>query len=152
MAHAAMALFVEELPPMQGEGLLEMLTGAYLDGTPVEGVPRQARRIRSVADQIQRILETRKGMLVHMPDFGMSDIGDLFRRLPGSASEIRSEMETLIRRFEPRMEHVRVEFEEFDPAFARVKFRISGSLIGIGRVQFQSSFFPNGRGEVRPTG
>jgi type VI secretion system protein len=148
-----MALSVEEIPPMQGEGLLEMLTGD-VPGRDAGGRPclGQARRIRSVADQIQRILETRKGMLVHMPEFGMSDIGDLFRRLPGSASEIRSEMETLIRRFEPRMEHVRVEFEEFDPAFARVKFRISGSLIGIGRVQFESSFFPNGRGEVRATG
>ena len=134
---------------MASEGLFEMLSGAFLDGTPVEAVPEEARRQRSVADHIQRILETRKGTLVHLPDFGMSDIGDLFRRLPASASEIRSEMETLVRRHEPRMENARVEFEEFDAARARVRFRISGTLVGQGRVQFESSFFPDGRGEVR---
>lgn len=137
---------------MQGEGLLEKLTGSFMDGTPVRAVPSTVRRQRSIAEHIQRLLETRKGMLVHMPDFGMPDIGDLFRRLPGSATEIQSEMETLIRTYEPRMENVRVQFVEFEPAHARVRFRISGSLKGAGRVQFESSFFPNGRGLVRATG
>lgn len=134
---------------MPFEGLLEKITGTYQDGTPVRAVPSAARRQTSVVEHIQRLLESRKGMLVHMPDFGMPDIGDLFRRLPGSAAEIQTEMETLIRKYEPRMENVRVHFEEFDAAKARVRFRITGSLKGSGRVQFESSFFPNGRGEVR---
>ena len=137
---------------MQFEGLLEKIIGTYQDGTPVRVVPSTARRQMSVVEHIQRLLETRKGMLIHMPDFGMPDIGDLFRRLPGSAGEIQSEMETLIRKYEPRMENVKVFFHEFDAAQARVRFRITGSLKGAGRVQFESSFFPNGRGEVRQTG
>ena len=134
---------------MPFEGLLEKITGTFQDGTPVRAVPSGARRQTSVVEHIQRLLESRKGMLVHMPDFGMPDIGDLFRRLPGSATEIQTEMEALIRKYEPRMENVRVHFEEFDAAKARVRFRITGSLKGTGRVQFESSFFPNGRGEVR---
>lgn len=137
---------------MQGEGLLEKLTATYLDGTPTRAVPSTVRRQRSIAEHIQRLLETRKGMLVHMPDFGMPDIGDLFRRLPGSANEIQSEMEGLIRKYEPRMEQIRVQFVEFEPAHARIRFRISGTMKGSGRVQFESSFFPNGRGLVRQTG
>lgn len=136
---------------MQFEGLLEKITGTYLDGTPVRAVPSAQRRQLSVVEHIQRLLESRKGMLIHMPDFGMPDIGDLFRRLPGSATEIQTEMEALIRKYEPRMENARVHFQEFDAAQARVRFRITGSLTGSGRVQFESSFFPNGRGEVRQT-
>ena len=134
---------------MQSEGLLEKITGTFQNGTPVRAVPSAVRRQQSVVEHIQRLLETRKGMLVHMPDFGMPDIGDLFRRLPGSAVEIQTEMESLIRKYEPRMEHVKVHFQEFDPAKARVRFRITGSLKGAGSVLFESSFFPNGRGEVR---
>lgn len=137
---------------MQSEGLLEKITGVFQDGTPVRSVPVAARRQQSVVEHIQRLLETRKGMLVHMPDFGMPDIGDLFRRLPGSAPEIQTEMESLIRKYEPRMENVKVHYLEFEPAQARIRFRITGSLKGAGRVQLESSFFPNGRGEVRHTG
>ncbi|MEK7393656.1 MAG: hypothetical protein RL173_1479 [Fibrobacterota bacterium] len=135
---------------MQFEGLFEKITGTYQDGTPVRAVPSGNRRQLSVVEHIQRLLETRKGMLIHMPDFGMPDIGDLFRRLPASASEIQTEMEALIRKYEPRMENAKVIFQEFDAAQARVRFRITGSLKGAGRVQMESSFYPNGRGEVRP--
>lgn len=137
---------------MQSEGLFEKITGTFQDGTPVRVVPSASRRQLSVVEHIQRLLEARKGMLIHMPDFGMPDIGDLFRRLPGSATEIQTEMEALIRKYEPRMENARVQFQEFDAALARVRFKITGSLKGSGRVQFESSFYPNGRGEVRQTG
>ncbi len=136
---------------MQFEGLLEKITGTFLDGTPIGEIPQGARRQRSVVEHIQRLLETRKGSLVHLPDLGLPDIGDLFRRLPGSANEIQAEMESLIGNYEPRMENVKVQFQEFDAARARVRFRVTGSLRGIGRIQLESSFFPNGRGEVRQT-
>lgn len=103
----------------------------------------------SVADHIRRLLETRRGMLSHMPEFGMPDMGELFRRLPGSASEIQEGMETLIGNYEPRMKNVRVEFQEFDAARARIRFRITGVLTGVGRIRLESSLFPSGRGEVR---
>lgn len=134
------------------EGLFEKLVGTYADGTPVRSVPAASRRLRSVVDHVQRLMETRKGSLVHLPELGMPDIGDLYRRLPGSAQEIQSELELLLRRHEPRLENVRVQFQEFDAAHARIRFRISGVLKGLGRLQLESSFFPSGRGEVRHTG
>ncbi len=134
------------------EGLFEKLMGGYADGTPLRAVPASSRRLRSVVDHIQRLLETRKGSLVHRPDLGMPDIGDLYRRLPGSAQEIQTELEQLLRRHEPRLDNVRVQFQEFDPAHARIRFRISGMLKGMGRLQLESAFFPSGRGEVRHTG
>ena len=102
-----------------------------------------------MADHIRRLLEMRRGMLSHMPEFGMPDMGELFRRLPGSEFEIQEGMEALIRDYEPRMKNVRVEFQELDAARARIRFRISGVLVGAGRIRFESSLFPNGRGEVR---
>lgn len=101
-----------------------------------------------MVDHIQHLMETRKGSLAHIPDMGMPDIGDLYRRLPGSTAEIQSELETLIRKFEPRLTSVRVQFHEFDAAAARVRFRITGTLQGEGRLQLESSFFPDGRGSV----
>lgn len=133
------------------EGLFEKLTGTYADGTPIRSVPLAARRIRSVVDHVQRLMETRKGSLIHLPDLGMPDIADLYRRLPGSTQEIQTELEGLLRKYEPRLDNIRVQFIEFVPAAARIRFRISGTLKGAGWLQLESSFFPTGRGEVRPS-
>jgi type VI secretion system protein len=116
----------------------------------VDAVPAAQRRSLSVADHIHRLLEARGKMVFHLPDYGMPDIGELFRRLPASASEIQESMESLVRRHEPRLENVRVEFQEFDPERSRVRLRISGTMEGAGRIRFESSLFPDGRGEVRP--
>lgn len=135
---------------MIAEGLLEKLAGAFADGTPLRQVPADSRRRRSVVDHLHRLLETRKGMLVHMPDFGMPDVADLYRRLPASAGEFQAEVETMIRNHEPRLEEVRVQLAEFDAMRARIRFRISGNLAGGGSIEFETAFYPTGRALVRP--
>lgn len=134
---------------MHAEGLYEKLAGAFADGTPLRQVPSESRRQRSVVDHLQRLLETRKGMLVHMPAFGMPDVADLYRRLPASAGEFQAEVEAMIRSFEPRLEDVRVQLAEFDAMRARLSFRISGTLIGGETIEFETAFFPTGRAVVR---
>ena len=126
-----------------------MLTGVFLDGAPVGGGSPEGRVRRSVAGHLRALLGSRRLAMIHLPEHGMPDFGDVFRRLPGSAQEVRSAVEELIRRCEPRLEGVRVEFDGFDPVLSRMRFRISGSLVGGGRVRFESEFSSSGRGDVR---
>lgn len=134
------------------ESLFEKLSGHYADGTPVSAVPTQQREIKSIQDHLERLLNTRKGMLIHMPEYGLSDVSGLFRRLPASAEELMVEIQEVITRFEPRLSSIRVSIGEFEPGSSRISFRISAVTTRNGRITIDSSFFPTGRGQVRISG
>ena len=133
---------------MLAEGFFEKLTGYYRDGTELSEVPTSRRRSKSILDHLRFLLNTRKGMLIHIPEYGMPDIGEMYRRLPEAAAEMRESVELAIRRFEPRLEHVRVNIVDFDPGIGHVGFRVSAVIAGGARLVMETRFFPDGRGAV----
>jgi type VI secretion system protein len=133
---------------MLAEGFFEKLTGYYRDGVELSEVPLVRRRSKSILDHLRFLLNTRKGMLIHIPEYGMPDIGEMYRRLPEAAAEMRESVEFAIRRFEPRLEHVRVSIVDFDPGIGHVGFRVSAVIAGGARLVMETRFFPDGRGAI----
>ncbi len=132
-----------------GEGFLEKLTGCFADGTPVEELSPPSRLRRSIVDHLQRLLNTRQGMLIHNPSYGMPDVADLFRKLPGSTGELQANLERALRGFEPRLEFVRVSNLDFEPGSGKIRFRISAAVIGGDRLAMEAAFFHDGCGVVK---
>ncbi len=130
------------------EGFFEKLTGYYRDGTDLSEVPILQRRSKSILDHLRFLLNTRKGMLIHLPEYGMPDVGEMYRRLPEAAVEMRESVEYAIRSFEPRLEHVRVNIVDFDPKIGHVGFRVSAVIVGGARLVMETRFFPDGRGAI----
>lgn len=128
-------------------GLFEVLTGRLLDGTPLRGNGRDAA-VAAVAGSVRALLRTRRGALGHLPDLGLPDLGELFRRMPGSASVLREELESALGRWEPRLARPRVEFLGFDPARALARFSVTAVLAGHGRIRLESSISSDGSGDV----
>ncbi|MGH0034593.1 MAG: type VI secretion system baseplate subunit TssE [Myxococcota bacterium] len=110
-------------------GLLERLR---------RGEPAGARSVQqsseelytSIHDHLIRLLNTRQDDSAAFPDYGLPSLCDVDKG--GRAIELRQSIERTIRRYEPRLTSVRVEYVEKDPLDPlRIRFRISGKPAGV---------------------
>jgi type VI secretion system protein len=68
-----------------GPGLFEAVTGHFANGDPI-GIHKQNQQtFLSVRDNIQRILNSRRNSLAHLPDYGLNDLSKIYRHMPASA-------------------------------------------------------------------
>ena len=136
------------IPRGLGEGLFERLSGHFADGTPVDAVPRELRRAKSICDHLFRMYNTRRDTLPHLPDYGLPDINDIYRRLPQSLTELEAIILEVTLRYEPRLERVRIRPLPSPPHEFALKFEISAVIKGGERIFFQTSFSSQGRSTV----
>jgi type VI secretion system protein len=85
---------------MNGKGhlpasLFEKLADQYADGTPINVVPPEYRRAKSIADHLWRMFNTRQGSLSHLPDYGLPDITEIYRKLPTSLKDLEQTNHTM---------------------------------------------------------
>lgn len=59
--------------------LYEKLIGSFSGGLSIENMPESLLLIRSVLDNIQRILNSRSGALKHLPDYGIPDLSMVYK-------------------------------------------------------------------------
>ncbi len=127
------------------EGFWERLTGCGRIGRESSGGTPAERCARSVAGQLERLAEVRRGSLAHLPEYGFPDLAGLFRRLPDSSGELRQEMETAIRRHEPRLGHARVSLLHFEPGCGRLNLRVQGVMPSGERLRLLARISSEGR-------
>jgi type VI secretion system protein len=133
------------------QGLFESLTGHFLDGTPVESVPQNHRRILSIMDHLNRMFNTREGGTAHRGEYGLPDVSDIYRRMPDAVEELRAAVKRAVERFEPRLENVRVVRRESPNDADRLAFIVTGQLRGNGgTVRFQTVFSSIGSSSIAP--
>lgn len=114
------------MPRRQEEqGFFERMLG------PLPGAP-QGQAIRWVGDPVRDhlalLLNTRRGAVPHLPDYGLPDVSEFYTDYPGSLAELRRLVEQLIRTYETRLSNVRVRLIESDSSEFRASFLISGDL------------------------
>lgn len=132
------------------ESLFEKLADQYADGTSVSAVPREYRRAKSIADHLWRMFNTRQGAIPHMPDYGLPDISEIYRKLPGSLKELETIILNLTTKYEPRLERVRVRPIPTEPHEFRLAFELTAAVKGGDRIAFQTSFTAQGETKVQP--
>lgn len=131
-------------------GLFEVLRGRFSDGTPLDAVHEQELRTRSVIDNLNRLLNSRQGTIAHMPDYGLPNLGEIYRDAPETIELFRAAIRETVEKYEPRMRRVRVTHEPSDPHAGRLVFLLTGELVGGERVQFETTFAEQVR--VNPAG
>ena len=130
------------------ESLFEKISGQYADGTPVTAVPAEKRYIKSICDHLCRLLNTRQGTLSHIPDYGMPDIAEIYRGLPGSLVDLQNTVTRVVEKYEPRLEKVKVRNVSFDPLNSRIDFELSAVIKNSGRVVITTTFASTGEASV----
>jgi len=132
------------------QGLFESLTGAFMDGSPVESISAQNRRILSIMDHLNRMFNTRQGSIPHLIGYGLPDITDIYRKMPDGIDELKSAIKHCVEKYEPRLRRVSVVRLETDAKDFKLVFILSGEMVKGGMVRFQTTFTSSGRSSIAP--
>lgn len=132
------------------ESLFEKLADQFADGTAIAAVPQEYRRAKSIADHLWRMFNTRQGALPHLPDYGLPDISEIYRKLPASIKDLETTILSLVAKYEPRLERVRLRPLPTTPQEFRLSFELSASVRGGDRISFQTSFTTTGETHIQP--
>lgn len=134
-----------------GPGLIDVLLGRYADGVPVGEGPAAEHRVRSVVSHLGYLFNTRRGSRAHLPDYGLPDVGEVYRDMPNSVEPLRLAIKEAVERYEPRLKRVRVECRETDPHSMRLVFVISGETAAGERLRLETTFSSSDPADVQPT-
>lgn len=132
-------------------GLFAVLHGRFIDGRPVQEVSRDEHRALSIVGNLNYLFNTRRGSLAHLPDYGLPDISEVYRDMPGSIVMLQQSIKEAVETYEPRLCRVRVEHKDTDRFAMRLVFHLSGEMIDGQRVRFQTIFSSNELAKVNPT-
>ena len=133
-----------------GAGLYDLLLGRFADGTEVAAVGRAERRVQSVVSHLRYLFNTRRGSLLHLPNYGLPDVADAYRDHANAAEPLRAALKALIETYEPRLRRVRVESRETDAHEMRLVFLVSGELPDGEVLRLETTFSVTDPAEVQP--
>ncbi len=129
-------------------GLFEKLLG------PVPG-SGDNYTVRWVGDPIRQhitlLLNTRRGSVRHLPDYGLPDVSSYYSDYPSSLSYLRSEIVDLITKYEPRLGNVSVRLVDSDHQEFKVSLLIAGEIEepeGLVRVSYRTTIASNGHADM----
>ncbi len=78
----------------------------------------------SIIENLRMILTTRRGSVQHLPDFGISDILQLYINSDNPVESLKQEIKELILKYEPRISEVQIQSSEFDQKTLRASLKI----------------------------
>jgi len=131
-----------------GPGLFEAITGHFANGTPIDEFDGPTQTFLSLQDNIQRILNSRRGALAHLPDYGLGDLSRIYRHLPASAHTLKREIETTLLRYEPRLRAIDIAIDDTEPGML-LSFTMTCHLHRAGLVRFGTHFTPDGKTRLK---
>ena len=114
---------------MLRERLLERITRLEMEEKGDRISSAAADEIRSILQHLARLLNTRQGSVVTLPDYGVPDLTNV----PGdSIQEIRQNVEQIlqkvVRKYEPRLTKVRMIMNQSERNSFSLRFRIEAVL------------------------
>lgn len=112
--------------------------------------PPPANLTEAVRDNLILILNTRRGSVGHLPDYGMPDLSDYYEGFPGSLDELGRAIEETVTRYEPRLRGARVSLEKQPLGYFEANYLISGSITNTKGEELDVAFHTvvSGSGET----
>lgn len=96
--------------------------------------------VESVADNLGRLLNTRRGSIEHLPGYGLPDLTEIYRDVPESIAALSAAVREAVTAYEPRLRRVRVTHQETDPYDMQIVLVFHGELPDRQRVEFRTTF------------
>lgn len=132
--------------------VFDVLNGGFANGRSVRSVPEERRLLWSVVSNLNRLFNTRRGSVRHLPDYGLPDMLTVYRDAPRSADELRRAIKESIKTYEPRLRRVRIRHRDTEEYTMRLVFIVRAELIDGERVRFETTFESQKSAKVEPVG
>jgi type VI secretion system protein len=127
-----------------GPGLFEAVTGHFANGDQIGIHSQNQQTFLSVRDNIQRILNSRRESLAHLPDYGLGDLSKIYRHMPASAHTLQREIEGTLLKYEPRLKSIQISVAEPEDGML-LSFTMTCVLHQAGLVHYGTHFTPEGQ-------
>lgn len=117
---------------MENISLYDLLVGCFVfrgddpgdaDHTYFDQIAEDEKRRLSIAENLKMILQSRRGSVVHLPDFGMPDIMQVYLE-QGMVEPVLEQIRETILKYEPRIEKAQVLNSDFDRKNMRISLKI----------------------------
>jgi type VI secretion system protein len=113
---------------------------------------RTARLSDSILQHLELMLNTWHGNTLIQEDYGIAHLSDVLHNFPGGLRDMEAGIRATIEKYEPRLRHVRVNFEENPDEMLELRFQITAQL-AVGdeeeAVWFETIVDSSGRLKVR---
>ena len=132
-------------------GLLEGIMGRFLSG---DSLPPYGGKVQSIREHLSILLNTRRGSLPHLPEYGLPDSSQVSMKDRIAISKFGRDIEETVRKYEPRLVHVRVRPMEHDPEAAaafRLGFLLEARVVNEA-AKFHAFFSASGSADVEDVG
>lgn len=128
-----------------GYNFLKKITGQNLR------LQRTENLVESIQSNLMQILNTRQGMVEHIPDYGLPDIHYVYNSLPKSLDALGAEIQKALEKYEPRLSSVTVKFVTKAEDTFRATYHILGEVregSSVARITFQTEVLRDGSAEA----
>lgn len=133
-------------------GFFEALTGNFLSGRSIGELPADQQLYQSIVDHLTRLLNSRRGSVGHLPDYGLPDISGVYRNMPESVDELMQAMKETIEKYEPRLKKpVRIVEQEPHTDGFILTFLLICQLVDGGSIHLRTRFSTIGYAQISPT-
>jgi len=121
---------------MDSLSLYDLLVGSFVArGDDPGEVPEsyfdqmtEEQKLRnSIVENLKKVLQTRRGSVLHLPDFGIPDIRQIYFD-EGSIESVPEMIKQTILKYEPRLKNVRVQKKDFDEKNLRISLEIAAQI------------------------
>jgi len=106
------------------QALLDILLAPNPDAPEGETAPSSQRQ--SIGQHLQRLLKARRGVLPHLPAYGLPDIAQNYLALPYSQDFLMASVRQCVADFEPRLQQVKVRFVALNEQESCLELALSG--------------------------
>ena len=107
-----------------GQFISEVLNPDEIGPQQFEHLTEDQKLSLSIIENLRMILTTRRGSILHLPDYGISDILQIYLSSENPVESLKQEIKDVILKYEPRISEVRMENSEFDRKTLRAALKI----------------------------
>lgn len=121
---------------MENISLYDLLVGSFIslgddpgdvDVSYFENMTEDEKLRRSIVENLKMVLQTRRGSVKHLPDFGVPDIRQIYFD-EGTIESVPRQISETILKYEPRLADVKVKKKSFDEKNLRITLEIFAKI------------------------
>lgn len=107
-----------------GQFVSEVINPDEIGPQQFENLTEDQKLNLSILENLRMILTNRRGSILHLPDFGISDILQIYLDSDNPVESLKKEIKDVILKYEPRISDVQIQNSEFDQKTLRASLKI----------------------------